>query len=560
MRQHKWMQPPPSVDTRSKLQYTRQLGRVPDLTYDFDGDGVVGNMDHFIGRQFDKDKDGRLTTAERGAAQEAIDRGFMGQYIRGDTLNEEQIMMLADKKRSMPQRSVGSGKCLHATRTDLDASRHAEAKAAGERLGERHARDQAGILEPQPPTHETVPRQCPISNIRERAEADHQASRLRGGLLPMTSAVNPDRELRTVGMEYVDKPFFATRGQLKETQKECFMREAEEIALKAEEVAVPSSVRRAKRQVQEFDSRRPKEGHVNMTMTRLKDQRRRDRVEHDMQHFPTHQVREMPRFSDNPEVPWWHADKPQQAMAATAPAMSKSMSEPTLKVTDVPWGHSPERFEAPQEMQARAAAAAGRAASSAVDRLGSKTVKRWTTESIERGEGHNKPRLFDNIQPVRIGPKDLESLDITSSMEPIRLAATAKMREEGKKNQGVPKRSRLWADASQTQHPEGTSHCSHANRELGPESSTAAAPRTLTRNIIQSEPALRTAVHREDTIHEPRFFGSTTHIARPAHITAVRSGGFQRVSAGTGQSPSQHTKAASRSKGDHHSKGDPVPQ
>ena len=35
--------------------------------------------------------------------------------------------------------------------------------------------DPSEVKERQPPNHETQPRSCPISHIRERAEADHQA-------------------------------------------------------------------------------------------------------------------------------------------------------------------------------------------------------------------------------------------------------------------------------------------------------------------------------------------------------------------------------------------------
>jgi len=34
----------------------------PDLSYDIDGDGVVGNRDLVLGKLFDKDGDGRLNT------------------------------------------------------------------------------------------------------------------------------------------------------------------------------------------------------------------------------------------------------------------------------------------------------------------------------------------------------------------------------------------------------------------------------------------------------------------------------------------------------------------
>lgn len=572
VRHHKWLQPTPAVNTREKLIKARQQGRVPDLSYDFDGDGVVGETDYFTGKFFDKDKDGRLSTAEREDARQQLDAGFLSQYIKAEHMDAEQKANLAQAKRNIlaahsPQHKKGNP--VHSTRTSLKLCRSAEAKASAQFFGERYAQECAPVLEPHPPTHETHPRSCPIANIRERAEADHQESRVRGGLMPMNTVVNPEREMKSVGMDFVERPHFATRGQLNETRKEFMKRECEELAQKAEEVAVPSSVRRVEREVREFEFRRAKGD--TMTMTRLKDQRRKDRVEHDMTNFTQPRgAREYPRFSDNPEVPFWLADQPLQTMGATAPpAMSRAVSEPSLKVTDVPWGHNPGRAshsDLPET--AHAMAAAGRAASKAADRMGSKTVKRWTAESIERGEGRNKPRLFDNIQPVRIGPKDLESLDFTSSMEPIRQMAVAKMKGEADGFRGAPKRSILWNEP-QTAQSAGVSH--DRGLSAGTVEETVQVKRPVGRNVISSDMGpMRAAVQRDESSHEPRFFGSTQHIARPSHQTAVRSGGFQLgVTSGKGHlAQTKHVRGKGLSQsgalrsdfasGDH-SKGEPVP-
>lgn len=542
IRHHRWLQPTPGINTRAKLAHARQAGRVPDSTYDFDGDGVVGEVDYFIGKSFDKDSDGRLTTGERDQARQALEQGWLTQNPHG-TESQEARATFAQSRRNMISAYDRSPKKdrsqppLHSSRTSMNLSRQCEAKASGVAFGERYAAECAPILEPPRPTHETEPRACPLSNIRDRAEADHQASRVRGGLLPMSSLVNPEREMKYVGMDYVDRPYFGTRGQLVDTRKELMRRDCEELALKAEEKFIPNSVRKVERQVREFDYRRLEDKPTPMTMTRLQDQRRRDRIEHDMRNFTQpHAGKEYPRFSDNPEMPFWRADQgpEMQMMGATAPpAVSRSVSEPALKVTDVPWGHE-KGHSAERDMggSPQMHHAAGRSAASAAEKLGSKTVKRWTAESIERGEGRNKPRLFDNIQPVRIGPKDLESLDITSSMEPIRNAATAKLRNEGTKNQGAPKRSRMWADP--TMQVPGISPQEEVKQRAAP------------RNIIQSEPSLRTAVQRDEIANEPRFFGSTTHIQRDATQTAVRSGGFQRCPS-TGQP--QQQKTGGRSKG-----------
>ena len=44
----------------------------PDLSYDLDGDGVVGNRDYVLAKLFDKDQDGKLNQEERRNAEEAI--------------------------------------------------------------------------------------------------------------------------------------------------------------------------------------------------------------------------------------------------------------------------------------------------------------------------------------------------------------------------------------------------------------------------------------------------------------------------------------------------------
>ena len=44
----------------------------PDISYDIDGDGIVGGRDLVIAKIFDKDKDGRLNSAERQEALRSI--------------------------------------------------------------------------------------------------------------------------------------------------------------------------------------------------------------------------------------------------------------------------------------------------------------------------------------------------------------------------------------------------------------------------------------------------------------------------------------------------------
>merc|ERR1719352_1412834 len=81
--------------------------------------------------------------------------------------------------------------------------------------------------------------------------------------------------------------------------------------------------------------------------------------------------------------------------------------------------------------------------------IGSRTKKSFCAEQIARGHARNMPRLFDAIQPLQTGPRDMESLDVTSSLAPIRDNALKKNAETRKRNAESIKRSVLWSDSSQ---------------------------------------------------------------------------------------------------------------
>ncbi|CAJ1420552.1 unnamed protein product [Effrenium voratum] len=157
------------------------------------------------------------------------------------------------------------------------------AKGAGLVNGENWAARCEPVKERQPPNHETQPRSCPISHIRERAEGDHQLSRVRGGLMPMSYPVNPERECKTVGMGRTEEPMFRTRSQLLETRKELMKRDNEDLRAMGDVYYVPLSIRNGEQDVVEHNFREAKGDP--QTLTKLKDQRRKDKIEYDMNHF-----------------------------------------------------------------------------------------------------------------------------------------------------------------------------------------------------------------------------------------------------------------------------------
>jgi len=417
------------------------------------------------------------------------------------------------------------------------------------------------------------PRECPIENIRERAEADHQAARVAGGLLPMGTAVNPEREARTLSLEHVHHPLVATRGQLLETRKEAMKHQCEELRQLGDMVNVPYAVQKIQKEAKLFEFRRPEEREPR-TFTVLKDKRKQDKIEHNMQNFQYPTQPTYPRFSDDPDQPFWLAgqDASNQALAHTAP-IPKSYSEPALKVNHVPFAHEARNDNhALPEAAHRVAEAAGHINGTEVH-FGSNTKKRWSAEMMDRGEGRNKPRLFDSIQPLRVGPRDLESLDLTSSMEHIRNAALKQRHQDRLSDSFNPRRSKLWSDPSQSAMsitmPNHRSSASppkgmpsvDSSVDWGHHASVSRPSQNVTnmtnmprgsggfggpvRTLTTSDPAMRTvgqqAMERAlaSSGPQPKIF----HTSQPAAQTGVRCGGFHAL-----ETMQAGTKASQRSR------------
>ncbi len=61
----------------------RRKARIPDISYDIDGDGTVNERDFALAKMFDKDGDGKLSHAEFQAAIKALEDGFEDKFMWG---------------------------------------------------------------------------------------------------------------------------------------------------------------------------------------------------------------------------------------------------------------------------------------------------------------------------------------------------------------------------------------------------------------------------------------------------------------------------------------------
>ena len=69
--------------TRTELLEQRKKEKLPDLSFDLDGDGIVSGKDYCIAKRFDLDQDGKLNTEEKAKALAAINEGIEAQFVWG---------------------------------------------------------------------------------------------------------------------------------------------------------------------------------------------------------------------------------------------------------------------------------------------------------------------------------------------------------------------------------------------------------------------------------------------------------------------------------------------
>ena len=73
----------PHYRTRTEMLEARQVSNMPHISYDCDGDGVVGSQDLVIAKYFDRDHKGSLTADESKAMHDAVANGFVNKFMWG---------------------------------------------------------------------------------------------------------------------------------------------------------------------------------------------------------------------------------------------------------------------------------------------------------------------------------------------------------------------------------------------------------------------------------------------------------------------------------------------
>ena len=198
---------PPSWEgvskTRSKLLEDRRASIIPHISYDLDGDGIVGGQDLVLAKMFDKDKDGRLNTTERANAEEALKKNFDENFVwgvdkggihrpyrllqkRGQIIDADDFQPITETYPEFPkgQPKVQTLSELRAVR-EADRRQHVESK--NKKWEDEHPRILTEDLAPSE-WHNPNPK---FTSITQKQEADRIQQRLAAGLGANTDIKQP---------------------------------------------------------------------------------------------------------------------------------------------------------------------------------------------------------------------------------------------------------------------------------------------------------------------------------------------------------------------------------
>lgn len=460
----------PRYRTQKEMFAARRAAQRPDLSYDFDGDGSVGNTDYLIGKQFSATHDSMksaetrealmlrpdfLTSAERQNAVQALENGFLDAYsfghdhfgakrpfpmkqIRGKIISVDNIGELSEV---YPPHWNADKQPRFKTATEMKHHRRAELINAGDKL--RAAEDaKSPWMVPEPPVPRDPPPPAYGMSSSARRDAKRREAREYAGLDSDNSCMNPSRELQLgTSIEYKEQPTYKSRTEMKEKKRKELLQESAETRRQGELDYVPQGARYTARNAVAYEERR---GNAEaQTMTKLAHQRKIEKIEHNMQNFGV-KADEVPRYGEQ-EHAWWtlQTGYVHEPTSCTLSQMKEPKKDITEKVNLI----------CPTQ-RARAAAAPSasisddRPPSNTENELGHqahfdeaehRTLNRWTTEFQPQGIAERAPRYFDGVKQAATYSMDTADLDQFSSFDCIAnnsiMKGTARQRQTAKEDE-----------------------------------------------------------------------------------------------------------------------------
>ena len=297
--------------TRTKLLERRKKEKIPDISYDLDGDGYVGGRDYVLAKRFDVDGDGKLNEKEKSNALEAIKNGVEREYVwnlenqggkrafrilqkRGKIIDAEDFIPLQE---SYPKHPISFKEPKNGIKT-LRELKEYRIKKTKEEINEKMANFEKShpfkiIQESYHLENKTKPLYSSVNEIKDKA---HREARLKAGLSEKETDIKITNKDPTLAYVYSPKH------KVKEDIRKDLLKESKDISDILTSTKHLNDTERLKiREDEIFDKLFQKE--EGFTFTKLKEIRRIKQNEYNLKTFADHPKgvhgHELPKFSAN---------------------------------------------------------------------------------------------------------------------------------------------------------------------------------------------------------------------------------------------------------------------
>ena len=297
--------------TRTKLLERRKKEKIPDISYDLDGDGFVGGRDYVLSKRYDVDGDGKLNEIERKNALEGIENGVEKEYVwnlenqggkrafrilqkRGKIIDAEDFIPLQE---SYPKHPISFKEPKNGIKTLSELKEYRYQKTKDEITEKMKIFEKNHPFKIVQESYHLENKNQPLyHSINEIKDKLHRDARIKAGLSEKESDIKITDKDPTLA--YVYSPKHKVKGDIRKD----LLQESKDISnILTSRKHLNDTERLKIREDEIFDKLYHKED--GFTYTKLKEQRRLKQNEYNLKTFADHPKgvhgHELPKFSAN---------------------------------------------------------------------------------------------------------------------------------------------------------------------------------------------------------------------------------------------------------------------
>ena len=303
--------------TRTKLIEKRKQERIPDKSYDLDGDGYVGGRDYVLAKRFDVDGDGKLNSQEKNAALDAIRKGVEKEYLwnlenqggrrafrilqkRGKFIDAEDFIPLQDTYPKHPISFIEPKNGIR-TLSDLKEYRHQQTKKDVTKKIDHWEKNHPLKIFHEFHTieYKKKPKFTSVNQIKKK---NHEEARKKAGLNPDETDISFKKN---PSLEYIYSPKFKTVEDIKKFLKQ---EKSDFSKILSHKKHLTENQRLKIREDEIFEKLYQK--NEGQTLKKLKEERKKKDNEYNLKTFADHPIgvhgHPIPKFSEsNDKKEFW---------------------------------------------------------------------------------------------------------------------------------------------------------------------------------------------------------------------------------------------------------------